>query len=199
LNYLAHAYLSFNQPEILAGNMISDFVRGKKKFDYSDLIQRGIALHRSIDGFTDDHPATREAKKWFRPAYGLYSGAFVDIVYDHFLALDPAEFPGDSLAVFARNTYLMLGQREPGLPDGFRSVFHHMRLHDWLSNYRYKEAIKRSFGGLVHRAAYMHEHETAFGIFERYYKELKKDYQDFFPALKSFAREQFTQLTQGLP
>jgi acyl carrier protein phosphodiesterase len=33
MNYLAHAYLSFNDPEILVGNMISDFVKGKKKFD----------------------------------------------------------------------------------------------------------------------------------------------------------------------
>ncbi len=34
MNYLAHAYLSFNDPDVLAGNMISDFVKGKKKFDY---------------------------------------------------------------------------------------------------------------------------------------------------------------------
>ncbi len=34
MNYLAHAYLSFGDPDILAGNMISDFVKGKKKFDY---------------------------------------------------------------------------------------------------------------------------------------------------------------------
>ena len=33
MNYLAHAYLSFNDPEILVGNMISDFVKGKKKAD----------------------------------------------------------------------------------------------------------------------------------------------------------------------
>lgn len=30
MNYLAHAYLSFDEPEILVGNMISDFVKGKK-------------------------------------------------------------------------------------------------------------------------------------------------------------------------
>jgi acyl carrier protein phosphodiesterase len=35
MNYLAHAYLSFNEPEILTGNMISDFVKGKKKFEFS--------------------------------------------------------------------------------------------------------------------------------------------------------------------
>jgi acyl carrier protein phosphodiesterase len=42
MNYLAHAYLSFNQPEILVGNMISDFVKGKKKFDFAPGIQKEL-------------------------------------------------------------------------------------------------------------------------------------------------------------
>ena len=49
MNYLAHAYLSFNDPDILIGNMISDHVKGKKKFDLPEKIQRGITLHRNID------------------------------------------------------------------------------------------------------------------------------------------------------
>ena len=46
MNYLAHAYLSFDDAEILTGNIISDFVKGKKKFDYPSRIQAGIKLHR---------------------------------------------------------------------------------------------------------------------------------------------------------
>jgi acyl carrier protein phosphodiesterase len=81
--------------------MISDFVKGKKKFDYPVPIQKGIALHRTIDSFTDQHEATKEAKEIFRPAYRLYSGAFVDVVYDHFLATDMAEFSEESLLHFS--------------------------------------------------------------------------------------------------
>ena len=62
MNYLAHAYFSFNHTDILTGNMISDFVKGKKKYDYPPGIQKGIALHREIDEFTDAHEATRLAK-----------------------------------------------------------------------------------------------------------------------------------------
>jgi hypothetical protein len=29
MNYLGHAYLSFNHQDILVGNMISDFIKGK--------------------------------------------------------------------------------------------------------------------------------------------------------------------------
>ena len=65
MNYLAHAYLSFNKPGILAGNMISDFVKGKRKYDYPEEIQHGIAVHREIDRFTDAHSITKEAKEIF--------------------------------------------------------------------------------------------------------------------------------------
>ena len=92
MNYLAHAYLSFNKPAILTGNMISDFVKGKTKYNYPAEIQKGIQLHRLIDAFTDFHPATAKAKKIFHAQYRLYSGAFVDVVYDHFLACDSIQY-----------------------------------------------------------------------------------------------------------
>ena len=109
MNYLAHAYLSFGHPQILLGNMISDFVKGKKQFDYAPLVQKGIKLHRAIDSFTDTHPATKEMKKIFTPVYRLYAGAFGDIVYDYFLANDKKEFETDeSLQQFSQNTYTLL-------------------------------------------------------------------------------------------
>ena len=94
VNYLAHAYLSFGDAEVLTGNMISDFVKGKKKFNYPERILGGINLHRAIDEFTDDHPVNKAVAKIFRPAYGLYSGALLDVVYDHFLAVELAGLPG---------------------------------------------------------------------------------------------------------
>ena len=67
MNYLANARLSFNDPDLLIGNMISDFVKGKKKFDYPLSIQKGIQLHRLIDEFTDAHFEAKRAMKYFRP------------------------------------------------------------------------------------------------------------------------------------
>ena len=85
--------------------MISDFVKGKKKFEFSQGIQKGISLHRAIDVFTDEHPATKEAKQYLKAAVGLYSGAFVDVVYDHFLASDEKEFSDSNLQTFSAQTY----------------------------------------------------------------------------------------------
>src|SRR5690349_12012643 len=188
MNYLAHAWLSFNQPGILVGNMISDFVKGKKKFDYSPVIQKGIALHRAIDDFTDFHPVTNNAKSYFRKAYRLYSGAFVDIVYDHFLANDKTEFsdPG-KLEIFAQATYGSLQDNSPGLPAKFLQLLPYMQKQNWLYHYRFREGIERSFQGLARRAAYLPESATAFEIFNVHYNELGECYQLFFPDLREFS------------
>ena len=146
MNYLAHAFLSFNNADILAGNMISDFVKGKSQYDYPFTIQKGIRLHRLIDEFTDTHSVTAEAKFFFRPAYRLYSGAFIDVVYDHFLALDKKQFKDDTeLNNFSQHTYKLLDGNFSFFPAKFQKMFPHMKSHNWLYNYQFKEGI-RLFG-----------------------------------------------------
>ncbi|HET9056689.1 MAG TPA: ACP phosphodiesterase [Chitinophagaceae bacterium] len=195
MNYLAHAYLSFNEPEILVGNMISDFVKGKKKFDYSLVIQKGIILHRAIDKFTDEHEATKKAKEIFRPEYRLYSGAFVDVVFDHFLALNQDEFTKESLLSFTQNTYHLLTPFVPIFPERFQKMFPYMKSQNWLYNYQFRQGIEKSFGGIVQRASYLSESDKAFALFEKHYSELHRYFNEFFPALKAFAYEKFTFLT----
>lgn len=188
MNFLAHAYLSFNQPDILAGNMISDFVKGKKQYDYPSMIQKGIRLHRSIDNFTDEHPATQEIKQFFRPAYRLYSGAFTDIVYDYFLANDTNEFAsGEILENFTIQSYIQLEQNIQALPLGFRKVFPHMRQHNWLYNYRSESGIMKSFNGMASRAKYITESATAYSIFINNIPLMQPFYRKFFPMLKNHA------------
>jgi acyl carrier protein phosphodiesterase len=214
MNYLAHAYLSFEITDITVGNMISDFVKGKQKFDYPVAIQHGITLHRAIDSFTDSHAVTRQAKSFFKEAYGLYAGPLVDVVYDHFLANDPLRFPeteekgepqaragtnreetgGTGLKVFAQKTYEQLSTRQALMPERFGRLFHYMREQDWLFNYRYKQGIFNAFAGLARRAAYMGSSEQAGLLFEQYYSGLEACYTDFFPALQDFALRTLQQL-----
>lgn len=195
MNFLAHALLSFNDEDFLTGNMISDFVKGKKKLDYPLSIQKGIQLHRAIDEFTDYHPVTAKAKEFFRNDYRLYSGPFVDIIYDHFLALDDKQFlKNKGIKNFTISTYHKLHNNESYFPERFQKMFPYMESQNWLYGYRFKEGIRKSFGGLVHRAAYMDESETAFEIFNKNYDRLAKHYSAFFPELKEFAFKKMQQL-----
>jgi acyl carrier protein phosphodiesterase len=189
MNYLAHAFLSFDDPELLVGNMISDFVKGKKKFDYPPGIQEGIALHRAIDTFTDEHPATKRAKEVFRPRYRLYAAAFVDVVYDHFLAADPTCFTEESLSAFAEHTYETLHSYSRFFPERFAAMFPYMWKQNWLFHYRSKWGTEKSFGGVVRRAAYLNDSTDANLLFESHYDELKACYENFFPELYVYSRE----------
>lgn len=190
MNFLAHAYLSFGDADLVTGNIISDFVKGKAQYEYPPEIQNGIRLHRAIDAFTDAHAATKEAANFFKTPYRLYSGAIVDIVYDHFLARDETIFPAETLLRFSHDVYAMLEARAAYLPPVFARVFLFMKAENWLWNYRTNDGIHRSLRGLARRATYLTEGETAFALLEQHYDSLENCYQNFIPDVKTFAKQQ---------
>ena len=197
MNYLAHAYLSFGQPGIIVGNLISDFVKGKKQFDYPARIHTGIVLHRAIDNFTDVHAATKEAKEVFRPAYRLYAGAFIDVVYDHFLANDENEFTEASLFSFSQSVYAILEDNKQWLPERFEKMFHYMKMQNWLYYYRMIGGTEKSFGGLVRRSAFLHDSATACNLFGQHYQLLHNYYRLFWADVKSFAEAKLKELDKN--
>ena len=191
MNFLAHAYLSFNDPAILAGNMFSDFVKGKKKFDYPLSIQKGIQLHRKIDEFTDDHLANRELKLIFKPAYGLYASPIMDVLYDHFLATDESIFPNAAvLYEFSQQVYLGLDQNAHLFPEKFARMYPYMKSQNWLFHYRSLEGLRSSLGGLMRRAKYISEVDTAYALFIDHYQTLKTGFGAFFPQLLEMSQQE---------
>lgn len=194
MNFLAHSYLSFNHPEVLVGNMVSDFVKGKKRFAYSAGVQQGIVLHRQIDAFTDIHEATKEAKTYLKPAVGLYSGAFVDVIYDHFLANDLNEFSDSDLIRHATQTYDVLSRYEEDLPTPFQKMLPYMQSQNWLYNYKTMVGTENSFAGLARRATYLESSTEAFQLFQKHYDALRDCYNAFFPFVKAFSINQIEQL-----
>jgi acyl carrier protein phosphodiesterase len=195
MNYLAHAFLSFGNPQVLTGNMISDFVKGKTQYDYPVIIQAGIKLHRAIDDFTDQHPCSRIISNLFRPRYRLYGAAFTDIVYDYFLANDRSLFESTSaLEMFTRQTYAALAENSRFFPQKFSSMYPFMCSQNWLYNYQYDWGIQKSFQGLGRRATYLPETEIAFELFLNNKDILQEQYGLFFPSVKKMAADTMRQL-----
>lgn len=184
MNYLAHAYLSFNNPEILLGNLIADFLRGKQGAIYSEQIQKGIQIHQEIDNFTDHHPVNIQAKKIFQQSTGRYSASFLDIAYDHFLSTSKTFQPDTNLQIFAKNCYETLSENKQILPDRSKKLFEYMIAENWLYNYREKELIRKSFERLSIRAQYLNSDNNAYQDFLKRYADLESAFNDFFPDLK---------------
>ena len=181
MNYLGHAFLSFGDEEILTGNMIADHVKGRLALDhFPQRIKTGIELHRKIDAFTDDHPATIRAKLLFRQDYDLYAGAIMDSLYDHFLANDPKHFSSEKkLLDFSLRTYDQLEAHANYFPEAFAQYFPYMKEYNWLYNYRTMQGMKRSLNGLHKRAKYMPAIDKAYGIFVANYYQLAQCYYEF--------------------
>jgi len=190
MNHLAHAYLSFRNPDLITGNLIADFVKGRKQLELQEEgVKKGIIVHRAIDTFTDQHPVTSRAKSYFRSAAGLYSGVFTDLIFDHFLATDPERFTDESLYSFTRYVYQIIENKGDTLPPSFLHMFKYMREFDWLYNYRTTDGISSAIRGVSRRAQYLNTPgEVIFATFMEHYNSLKSCYQEFFPELEAYVK-----------
>ena len=188
MNFLAHSYLSFSE-EQLVGNMIADFVKNRDVARLPESIQKGIKLHRAIDTFTDAHPLIHEAKAPFRPLVRLYSGAFVDVAFDYFLANDTTENSQREWQEHSREVYAVLRRYEEFLPEVFKKVLDKMQQDDWLYNYRNEWGIEYSFRNVVNKAQFLDKTANVFPAFLANKDFLREKYEIFFPEIKSFAQD----------
>ena len=188
MNFLAHSYLSFSE-EQLVGNMIADFVKNRDVARLPESIQKGIKLHRAIDTFTDAHPLIHEAKAPFRPLVRLYSGAFVDVAFDYFLANDTTENSQREWQEHSQRVYAVLRRYEQFLPEVFKKVLDKMQQDDWLYNYRNEWGIEYSFRNVVNKAQFLDKTTNVFPAFLANKDFLLEKYEIFFPEIKSFAQD----------
>jgi len=142
MNFLAHAYLSFGQEEILVGNFIADFVRGKEMENYPKKVQLGIQLHRAIDTYTDSHPLVKQVQSFLIPRFGHYSRVISDVFFDYFLAKNWKNYSDTPLEQFSLDTYRTLSSSPQELPEAFRRMFHWMQLQNCFIPTAKQQAFK---------------------------------------------------------
>jgi len=150
MNFLAHIYLSGNSDEMMIGNFIGDYVKGKAYLQYPGDIRRGILLHRDIDSFTDTHKATRECKSFVSSKYGLYAGIVIDIFYDHFLAVNWSKYSPLTLSEYAKKKYAVIEQYHDIFPKDVKLFFPFFLRSSWLETYSSSSGI----GSVLRRMAF---------------------------------------------
>lgn len=190
MNFLAHAYLSGSDKQILLGNFIGDFIKGRQALNKLEpRVIRGVELHRAIDEFTDNHPVVHQSKKRLRLVYRHYAGVIVDVFYDHYLATHWNDFHHLPLESFAIDTYQTIDTFKAVLPDSFRAMLPHMVRGNWLVSYREIGGVHRALSGMATRTPYRSGMEMASYDLRNYYDVFRAEFELFFPALKAFAEE----------
>jgi acyl carrier protein phosphodiesterase len=183
MNYLAHAYLSFNQDELLMGNFMGDFIKGNQYTIYPKEIQKGIILHRHIDTFTDNHDIIREAKKIFRADYGLFSGVIIDVLMDYYLANNNIYINESTFEQYTFDIYKTLKKYSYLHTTDMTTMFFYMQKHNWLYHYKTKTGIQKSIEGMVRRYPKLVSATPAMIAFEKHHDQLGDYFNSFFPTL----------------
>ncbi len=133
MNFLAHAVLAGDDPALIVGGVVGDWIKGPLPGPLPADLARGVALHRAIDSHAETHPAFRQSRARVSPARRRYAGVLVDIYYDHLLARDwPLQPP---LANTCRDIYGHIAGRLADLPDNARLAMALMADEDWLASY----------------------------------------------------------------
>ena len=188
MNFLAHLYLSGQERDVMVGNFIGDFVRGRDVHTrLGPAIGRGVALHRAIDAFTDRHAVVKQSKSRLWPKYRHYSSVIVDVFYDHYLAVRWDDYSTEPLSGFASRSYRLLMERDSVLPERVRRMLPHMMGGNWLLNYAQVEGIRRALGGMSRRATFESRMEESVDDLKAHYASFESEFRSFFPALESFA------------
>ena len=197
MNFLAHAYLSFGQEEILVGNFIADFVRGKELEKYPKKVQLGIRLHRAIDTYTDSHPLVKQVQSFLIPRFGHYSRVISDVFFDYFLAKKWENYSGIHLEQFSLDTYRILSSYPQELPEAFRRMFHWMQTQNWLYAYRKPVGIQAALDGLSRRARFDSKMNESTQVLWEKEEEIEAIFFAFFANLETFASTTLAELIQS--
>ncbi|MDP4826428.1 MAG: ACP phosphodiesterase [Flavobacteriales bacterium] len=151
MNYLAHCFLSGDNPLILTGNFLGDFVKGHDYDAYETGIRNGILLHRFIDSFTDEHPITSEVRALVRPICGHYSGVAVDMLYDYALAKMWNHFSEVPLEIFAQNVFQTLHIHADPISVEASHLLYYMERDNWFVAYTQISGLLRAMNGMEKR------------------------------------------------
>ncbi len=187
MNFLAHIFLSGENDDIKIGNFLGDFVKGRlnklTNTQYSQGVVHGMALHREIDFFTDNHPIVRQSIDRLQPKYHKFSGIVVDMFYDHILAKNFNQYSKVSLEKYAQNFYDLLESRKSEIPEPMARMVNSMVTRNWFLGYKNYEGIEWALIGISKRLSFESGIENAIEELRKDYFLYEAEFHQFFPEI----------------
>ncbi|MFP4487829.1 MAG: ACP phosphodiesterase [Bacteroidales bacterium] len=191
MNVLAHIYLSGDSDEIIIGNYIGDYVKGRDYLKYPELIKKGIILHRHIDEFTDKHPVVHRSKMHFTRKYHKYAGVVIDILYDHYLTKEWDTFSRRPLESLTYQFYRAMVNNYEILPPKVKDRFPFFIINNWIESYKTSKGLRKVLSTLSKRTSLPPESKYAIRTFNKNYYSLEEDFMEFFPQLIEYVEKDF--------
>ncbi|HEX5394277.1 MAG TPA: ACP phosphodiesterase [Rhodocyclaceae bacterium] len=186
MNFLAHLLLAGDAETDRLGAVMGDFVKGPLPGSLPPELADGVALHRSVDTFADDHRVFRRSRARMSPERRRYGGILVDMFYDHLLARHWSRFHDQPLAEFAQDAYRLLRTHTHRLPQGLVAIVPHMEANDWLASYAELESIDVALNRMSRRLQRTNPLGGGVVELEQQYAEFEADFFEFLPDAMAF-------------
>ncbi len=188
---MAHTYLSGCNEEVIVGNFMGDYVKGRNYMNFSGDIRKGILVHRDIDTFTDAHQFTRRGKQRLAPRYHKYAGIVIDIVYDHFLAALWEQYSTISLAEFVKRSYDLLKRNYQVLPDAVKRWFPTFLENNWMMAYQTLDGIELVLERMAANTSLPDHAAYAVEVLAGQYEIFREEFEHFMPMIIAFLEEKY--------
>jgi acyl carrier protein phosphodiesterase len=198
MNYLAHIYLSGDDEEIIIGNFIGDFVKGHQFNQYTQMIRKGIILHRYIDSFTDTHAIVRRSKARLNEEYHKYSGIIIDILYDHFLVKNWSNYSDAPLDEFINKFFNLANRYFDLLPESVKFFLPSFIKNNWIKMYDTVEGIQEVLLRMSSRTSLPDNTTLGVAVLRRDYDLFEAEFQAYFPALIAYVTKTFGIALEGI-
>jgi len=192
MNYLAHAFLSGEDPEFLLGNVSADLLKGNIHKTLSEKISVGVQHHRKLDIFTDNHPEYRTCLPNLYPEHGKYASVVLDILFDFYLVKNWDYFSPISLEEFCEKTNILLLSSVEYLPGLVETQLKMMIKGNWLSHYGHHEGLSYCFQRLTKRVAHPIWLEKWQITLENKGYLLESSFLSFFPEIMEYSQKEAT-------
>ncbi|MCX6017821.1 MAG: ACP phosphodiesterase [Chloroflexi bacterium] len=185
MNWLAHLLLAEPDVESWIGAVAADWVKGEARTRFSAGVQRGFALHRTVDMYTDSHATVLRSQARIVAPYRRYAGVLIDIFYDYFLSARWGEYCPQPREEFIASVYTALAEHEPHLPPEVARGFAYMRRDDWLGSYATVDGIALTLRRLSHRLRPGNLLAEGAAQIEIHMDALDADFCEFFPQMRA--------------
>lgn len=180
MNYLAHALLSPEDPEILMGNLWGDLIKPRDYPMLSPGIRAGVQRHKMVDAYTDIHYAVDRMTTLFRPYQGKYTPVVVDVVMDYMLSLHWGEYHATPLEDFCQVVYIQVTDFLGELPSRLHPRISRMLDHKWLESCKNRERMEQTLQMLSRRASFSNRIPEALIPYDAHREELHELFHLFF-------------------
>ncbi len=167
----------------MAGQFMTDFIKPKDEDKLPQSIQKGIALHRKIDDFTDHHPEVQKTRVLLYPTQGKYTPVLSDIVYDYYLIQNWNSFSEEDIHDFTKQAYKILSKMESYYPTKLRDLLPLMIDDDFLLSCKNTERLNKTMERLSNRTRFPNNFSAFTKDLNQSGALIERHFMSFFPEL----------------